>query len=135
MNKIADRIREIATSVEDGEINALEGFIVLKAISTTVTDTMAKIKTEAVQEADKYGDKTFQAFGAQIEKRSGGGVWSYKHLEGWNELNDQKKAVEDLHKQAFKMIGQAEVIDPNTGEIIQPALWKPNAETISIKLL
>jgi len=128
-------LHEINEQVLNGEKDALEAYIELKKIADTATAIMKEIKPDALTEADKYDGKTFQAFGAQIEKRNGGGVWSFKHLQDWNEINKKKKEVEDLHKTAYKLKGQEAIINPDTGEIIEPAEYKPNADTISIKIL
>ncbi len=127
-------LHKINEQVINGEINALEAFIQLKKMVDVATKIMTEIKRDAVDEADKYQGKTFEAFGAKIEKRNGGGTWNYKHLDTWCKINDQKKVMEDLHKSAYRMGGNS-IIDPNTGEIVQPAEWKPNADTLSIKIL
>jgi hypothetical protein len=130
--QIKEQIHELIEQVANGETDALKAYIELKGLSDTITQVMKEIKREAVIEADRYDGKTFQAFGATIEKRSGGGVWSFKHLPDWNDANQKKKDVEEMHKQAFKITG--DVIDPETGEIMQPAEFKPNADTIAIKI-
>lgn len=128
-------LHNINEAVINGEMDALEAFIQLKALSDTALKMMAEMKAQAITEADKYGGKTFEAFGAQIEKRSGGGTWSYKHLPEWTVANEKKKSIEELHKSAYKLQGKEAMVNTETGEIVEAAIYKPNSETIAIKFL
>jgi len=122
-------------SVEDGNADALQLFIELKRIEKTLAAAMKQIKDEAMTDAATYGEKTFEAFGAKVEMKSGGGRWNYKKIDSWTRLKDELEQIELVAKQASKMRDQGKAMIDGDGVIVEPAEFMPNAETIAISII
>jgi len=124
------QLHDINEKVLNGELNALEAYVELKRTEKLLKDVLKGVKEQAVEEAEKYGEKTFDAFGATIEMRAGGGTWNYKDLPWW----DSFKAKQEAAQKAYKSSQVYMTIVDDNGEIIKPAIYKPNSPTISVKL-
>ena len=118
---------DIVQEVKDGNVDALKAFVELKRKEKEVKAALSEIKDLALEEAAKYGAKTFDAFGVVVEMRSGGGRWDYKHLDWWPEFQTKQEEA----KQAFKA---SSTMIQDGGVVVQPAKYLPNAETFAVKL-
>lgn len=123
-------LHDINEQVLNGQLNALDAYVQLKRIDNLLKTILSAVKDEAIEEAAKYGQKTFEAFGAKIEQKSGGGTWNYKSLPWWDEYEKKKEAAQKAQKSSQVYLT---IVDED-GEIIEPAEFKPNANTISVKL-
>lgn len=119
---------EIAQKVEDGEVNALKEYIELKRLSNSLSDALTVIQPLAIDEADKYKEKSFKAFGAIVEKKNAAGSWDYTGVAAWNAAKERLKWVE-------KMAQTGGAADSDSGEIIEKAVKIEGKSTIAIKLL
>jgi hypothetical protein len=66
-------IQQIYNDAVDGEIDALTAYIKLDAIEKEAKRFKEQIQEMAVSEADKYGAKTFQFNGYEIQRRAAAG--------------------------------------------------------------
>ena len=114
----------ISNEVVEGNMNALEAFTILRRHLADLEEAIEVVKPLAIDEAGKYGSKSFSAFGANFELRNGPGQWKYQG-SAYNEAKARLKYIEDIAKAG----GGA---DANTGEIIEPANKIEGKSTIAI---
>lgn len=128
------QIRELENKALDGEIDELHAYIECSKIKSMAESSMKNLKQYALSEFEKYGEKTVDAYGCQIQK-SQSGRYSYNHLSSWVDLNGQIKAIEKQSQEAYKQSEKGiDLIDEN-GEIIPPAEYKSNEESLKIKII
>ncbi len=120
-------MKELINDVLEGRKNALQVYVDLKRSEKEIGEAIKAIQDLAIDEATKYGQKTFKEYGVEITMKSGGGRWEYKHLGWWQEF----QALQDQAKEAYK--SDLDMITKE-GEVVQPAVFKPNKDTISITL-
>jgi hypothetical protein len=118
--------KDIVKQVKEGDLNALSIYVDLKRYENELTDALSQIKDFALDEASKYPEKTFKAFGAIIEKKSGASRWDYSQVTEWNLAKERLKQIET--------IAQVGGMD-DSGNEIQRAFKVPGKDTIAIKLL
>ena len=85
-----------ANAVLNGELNALSTYIALKRQQMALGSALDAIKDLATDEANKYPEKTFKAFGATIEKKSGASRWDYSGVEEWIKAKERIKQIETI---------------------------------------
>lgn len=116
---------EIIKQVKDGELNSLSIYVDLKRFEKGLKDALDTIKPFAEEEASKYPEKTFKAFGATIEKKSGASRWDYSGVSEWVATKERLKQIET--------IAQVGGMD-ESGNEIQRAFKVPGKDTIAISL-
>ena len=62
---------QLSQQVVSGDVDALKAYIQLKQAEKEIAEAIKVVQPLAIDEADKYSGKTFQAFGAIIEKKNG----------------------------------------------------------------
>ena len=127
--KVNEVVNNITTSVLDGTINPLEAIVSLKKLEEIVKKAKASINESVISEAAKYG-KTFQYGDAEITNNASAGRYDYSNIIEIVSKELALKALKDKHKAALKV----DVIDLDTGELIQAPIYKGGKEIISIKL-
>jgi hypothetical protein len=116
---------DIETQLEEGYLDALKVFVKLKMISDALSEINKGIKDKALEEAQKYSQKSFSAFGAKIEIREMGAKWYFdktndpfiKNIE----LEKGKILEKEKERQAFlKTIKEKTIIvNEETGEAFE----------------
>jgi len=109
----------IYNKVINGEISALHAYTELYQAKKEIDEQLEAIKDLAVDERNLYGKESPIINGFQIEKSPGRKVWDYTGVSSWTSLKDKMKQIEK-HAQAVAVQG-VEIIDNETGEIIEPA--------------
>lgn len=126
---------EIADRVINGEADALKSWIELKKLEKELKEAMDIIKDDAVSEAEKYGGKSFEAFGAKVEVKNGPGQWKFDKIPEHAEAKEKLKIIETMAKEAFNLQKKNAVMyDTVTGEAITPAEYTEGKTLISISL-
>lgn len=92
---------EIAEQVEKGEFDPLKAYAHLKREEAILKSCIARVQEAAVEEAEKYEDKKFEAHGFQFERREGRKMYDFKHIPEWIEAKGALKTVEDKAKAAL----------------------------------
>ena len=118
--------KQLTQEVIEGNINPLEAYVLLKKHQADIEEALKAIKDLAIDEANKYGQKSFAAFGAQVELRNAASTWVYSG-SAYESAKAKMKYIETLAKAGGG-------IDPDTGEIIDPAVKKEGASTIAVSL-
>jgi hypothetical protein len=127
--KVSEVVNNITTSVLDGTINPLEAIVSLKKLEEIVKQAKIRINDSVIDEAAKYG-KTFIYGDAEITNKASAGRYDYSNIIEIVSKELALKALKDKHKAALKV----DVIDLDTGELIQAPIYKGGKEIISIKL-
>lgn len=120
--------------------NPLEIAIQLKAMEELISNLRAnnKVRDYIMSEIDKYPEKSFKYQGATFEKAETGVKYDYSQCGDsvLNKLEEQSKKVSKELKERQKMLQiiKEPVANPETGEVINPALRTSNSYVkISLK--
>ena len=122
METLKDPI-EIAGLVGAGEINALEAYVILKELAGKTELALKQIQGDALTEASKYPEKSFKAYGANIEVRNGASTFKF---------SDAITNFEAKLKQLKEQSKLGEFADPDSGEIISKAIKLEGKTTLAI---
>lgn len=128
--------KELREEVESGNRAALPAAILMKRMMEDIEADYAAVRELAKREhQDKYGSAEVVIDGATIT-RSASGRYTYDHIGGWTIAKKNLTAIEKRAQEAYKVArdGGKQLEDKETGELIQPAFYKPNDETIAIKI-
>ena len=112
-------VAHLLTEVEEGNVAALSTYGNLKKCQALYAEAIKQIEGIAFNEADLYSEKTFQDSGFVFEKRNGGIRYSFKHIEEWIDLDNQKKEVEAKSKQAYLAMQRNLLVGTEDGEEIE----------------
>ena len=128
--KVDEVVANITTSVENGSLNPLEAIVSLKKLEEIVKKAKSNIADVVIDEAAKYSENTFNYSDAEITKKLSAGRYDFSNIPEVVAKELELKALKDKHKAALK----SNVIDLDTGELIQAPIYKGGKEIISIKL-
>ena len=113
-------LEQMVQDVHDGNESPLKVYAILNDVLKTAKKCQDEIKDYALQESEKYKDKTFEEDGFIFEKRNGGKRWSFKHLEDWTQIKNSLIACEEKYKLAYKNKENGlEAFNTSTGEEIE----------------
>lgn len=116
--------------IERGEISAIDAYIELYEQKKALEEQIEHIKELAILERERYGKEQIKRKGYEVELMSGRKVWSYKGVSTWESLKDRMKDVEKMAQHvATKGV---EIIDVETGEVIQPASLSFTRDSIKL---
>lgn len=121
---------QIASKVVNGEVDALKTYIELKRADKELKSALATVQGLAIDEAEKYSEKTFDAFGAEVGLKNSAGRWNFKDLDWWDEFQDKQ----DTAKQSYHLNKKKKQLIDDEGVVVQPAEYTEGKLTIAIKL-
>jgi len=123
----------IIESVQNGDANPIEVLVLLRALEAVSETVRDSIKGNIESAADRYNEKTFEVFGARVEKADFG---KYDYSTSGDKEWELFKVAEDTAASARKdreaflrtLKEPMDVLDKETGEVttIRPPLKKPN---------
>jgi len=102
LTEFNDKIQDVVTAVENGDINGLDAFIVFKKLEDAFKRAKAVIEEYANNEADKYNEKSFTINGFNITKKDGSQRLQYNEDDICLKLSEQLKERQELVKLATK---------------------------------
>lgn len=114
---------EYLEKVKNGELDPLKVYIELKQHQAEIDHVLKQIIDDALNEAEKYGQKSFKAFGAKIEIRNAAST--YKFCEAINNYDAKLKQLKEMSK-------SGSFADETTGEIIEQAQKIEGKTTLAI---
>jgi hypothetical protein len=132
------KIKQISNAIIDGNINAIEAELSLKKFEELTKGVRAKVKDNFLTALDAYPEKTVKIFGAEITKRN---TTTYDYTTCNDSVLDELQLEFDLakskldeRKEMLKYIQPMSVVNPSTGEFLQPPSKKVS-ESFAIKIL
>ena len=124
-DQIAIFSRQLIESVKNGDTNPLELLVILRALESVSKVVRDEIHENIMTAADKYSEKTIEAFGAKIEKREVNTRYNYasaKDVE-WERMDAEIKSLTDRIKEREKFLRALKepmtVVDKETGEVTE----------------
>lgn len=114
---------ELLEKVKNGDVDPLKVFIELKQHENEIKHVLEQIKDEALTIAERYGQKSFSAFGAKIEIRNAAST--YKFSQPIIELEARLKQLKEMSK-------SGSFADDVTGELIDKAERIEGKTTLAI---
>ena len=99
--EIGKFVHQIVRGVKDGNANALEVKVMMRALRAVAEEVEEEIDENAVREAEKYSEKTIEMYGARIEKGEVGVSYDYaaSGLSEWEQLDAQIKTLTEQRKE------------------------------------
>lgn len=135
----------IINQIEEGEVNPLAVQVGLSAIENVIKNVKASdiYKNGTLVEAEKYGAKTFDCFGAQLQIKEVGVKYDFCKCEDpiWNDLNEKIEFLKASIKEREDMLkriphsGQT-MVDEESGEVYKvypPAKSSTTSVTTTFK--
>ena len=131
MTNDISKLANMMIEVEGGERCPLAFHIHLKEMAEAIKEFQDQVKPLALTEASKWHGQVY--LGYEITKKAGGGRYNYDHIPEITELKNQVKELEKQAQYAYKTTTQGLLISAD-GELITPAQYIQNDDTIQIKL-
>ena len=131
MTNDISKLANMMIEVEGGERCPLAFHIHLKEMAEAIKELQDQDKPLALTEASKWHGQVY--LGYEITKKAGGGRYNYDHIPEIIELKNQVKELEKQAQYAYKTTTQGLLISAD-GELITPAQYIQNDDTIQIKL-
>lgn len=117
----------------DGWMNAAEAFAKIQHLKKVIEIAEYMIKDDAVNYiAERYGKKECLVSGVKMSYKSGAAIAKYDNNPLIQQAAQRLKFLQDVAKSLAKS-QQREVADTETGEIIYPATFEYNKDTLVIK--
>lgn len=129
-NEIPRAVEALKQKVLAGSLNPLEVYVTIKKVEEALKQAKKELLGLAVDEAAKYGTGSYSCYDADVTLKNAAGRWDFTEIPGIISKELELKALKDKHKAALKH----EIVDTETGELVQAPIFKPGRETISIKL-
>ena len=126
-------VSELVQNTIDGKENPLKAYAVLKELQKQIVRGIAEVEEMALEEASKYGEKTFEALNYKFELREGSRRYVFKGIEKWDTLNQQLKDVEAECKQAAMAYEKGKQVVDENGELIPVPEVKFSKSSIVVK--
>lgn len=121
-------IRSRADAVFNGEANAATVYAELYALSKELESAIATVKEQAITEVKQYGREGLTSNGYNFTTSNAGGRWNYSGVSVLTSLTERIKKVQEMAQVASKT--GAGVFDPDTGELIEPAVYIAGSEAV-----
>jgi hypothetical protein len=128
-------LQELFTAWQEGHINALVSYIAFDRIEKMAANYKTLLNDNALMEANRWPEKSFNFMGVSIQKKAGAGRWDFKGVQAWNEAKANLTSIEERAKMAFKMKQSfnSETVSED-GEVIEGATYSAGKDIIAIKL-
>lgn len=127
----------IIESVKNGEVNPIEVLVILKAFAKVSERVIDEIQDDFVKEGNLYPEKTFELFGAKIEKTEVGTKYIYDNCEDpiyKSRLEISDESAKQLKERQDFLKGLKEpmnIVIEETGEVVRV---RPPAKTSTTSL-
>lgn len=126
---------QIIEQVDNGYMTALDAYILLETRKKELEEVISSVKEDAIEEARKLGTDngavTYRD--VKLQKVASRASYSYTHIPSWIDKKSELQNIEELAKLAAKH-GKPQA-DPDSGEVIPPAIVTYSKEGLSIKPL
>lgn len=131
---IKESLSQSVQEVLDGNADPLEVWAALKDIEKHLEKCKAEVERAAMEEANKYPDKTFQYKGMTFTRIEGRANYKFDHLPMWVAMKEEMKSFEERAKAASKNVQIGAQMVTEDGEVIYPAIVTYSKSSLSVKL-
>ncbi len=131
-NKVNKYVKDIADLVENGEIDPIKAFLVLKEIENRSKEYKKKIEDIALEEVSKYGREGTNIDGYKVNIKKSAGRWDFNHIEEIVDLENKLKALKDKHKGSYHQSQNNLTSIGEGGEVVDPAKFKEGRDIIIV---
>jgi len=128
--EIPAAVEALVSKVLAGDLNPLEVYITIKKVEEALKQAKNRLQDLSIEEAERYGTKTFSFADTEITLKNSATRYDYSDIPDVVAKELELKALKDKHKAALKH----DIVDTDTGELIQAPVVKHGRETISVKL-
>lgn len=112
------QLDQLVQDVYDGNENPLKAYAIFNDIEKHLKKVKQELYEAALAEAEKYGEKQFEAEGFKFEIRQGRRLWNFKDCEVWNNSKEQLKEVETTLKSQWEAAQRGlTMLNEETGEV------------------
>jgi hypothetical protein len=133
ITKMLAMIHDINDQAINGEIDSLESFIYLDRFKKQLDDVIKGLKDDAISEAEKQGDKTFDLNGSTVTVKSAGGGWDFKGCPSWVDKKSELTHIEHDLKSAYDAHEKGWNVVSDDGELAEIPTKRHGVPTLSIK--
>ena len=117
--------------VKDGDIDALSVHIMFKHLKSKIEQIESIISEEVMNLAIMYDKQQYNGY--LIEVRRGGGRYNYDHIPEIVDLKERLKEKEKESQVAYKQSVNNKILLSNDGELISPATYIANKDSVVLK--
>jgi len=128
LKTIIMELLQLALSAKSGDCDPLSAYVELKKIEDELNQALKMVQPLAIDEAEKWKEKSFKYAGAIIEKKSAASRWDYSHIPAWQTAKSKLTYVE-------KIAQAGGGYDEETTEQIEKAVKIEGKSTIAVKLV
>ena len=122
-----------AHKVSEGEYDALMLWKELKQIESVIKEIKADLIDDVTEQWELHGESEVKLHGATFTK-SVGGRYDYSHIQEWKQKKAELKDIETSAQEAYKQQQKGVNMVDEEGVVAEAAAYKPNKESISVKL-
>ena len=120
ISKVIDLITaDVNNLVLDGGLYSIEAVVIAKKMENAAKTIREEWEEEALVVTESWKGQEFAGYTAT--QKDGARRYSFKHLDSWNEVNDNKKELELAAKNAYIQAQLGNVIVDEDGVIVQQA--------------
>ena len=130
MEQLKRQFADTVQKVVDGEVDALEIYAQLKDFEKHFKDCLAVVQEDAIKDAERYGEKSFDHSGFKFELREGRRTYDFKHIPEWVDVKNKLKEIENDAKTSASMNG---TFVKEGGEVVEPCIIKYSAPSLIVK--
>lgn len=125
-------LENLALDVAEGVADPLEVYATIQSIRKVADPLEKSVKAEAIDKALEHnGEKEpFNYKGFTFTYRKGAKRYDYNHISAWKTAKESLSDIEALAKKGAEK--NMEMVNPETGEVIEPAHMKFNADSLSV---
>lgn len=91
---VVEQIDKIVTAVDNGEIDALKVIGDLTALEKVANTAKKAVMPYAINQAEKWGERSLSTFGAKYELAEAGVKYDYSEDEKWQKLMAKKEELD-----------------------------------------
>lgn len=123
-SEVASFVKQVVTSIKEGDANALEVLVMLRAVELAAEEIREEIEENIVREADKYSEKKFERYGAIIEKSEVATKYSYSTSKDTvyerlqSDFNTAKARLDERTAFLKGLKKPMTIVDELTGEVV-----------------
>ena len=123
----------LSEKVLDGAVEPLSVYLDLRALKAACDEALKAIEGTVMDEAKKYGKKTFSFGGFSWTLNDGRKTYKFDHIEDYRAKKEALKAVEERAKKAAEAMEKGLGMHTDDGEVIEPAIIEWTKPSITIK--